>query len=188
MSSALTAAQRLRITWYRLHWSCADVQGRPQLRSPAVLAGEGRIVFEGGVVLGFAPSPGYLSGYTHLEARNPGSEIVLRDGVHLNNVVTIVSEGPGVALGRRTVVGPGVHVYDSDFHALDPAERHGGTPRTGRVEIGDDVFLGTGCIVLRGVTVGAGSVVGAGAVVTRDVPPGSVVAGNPARVLSGPPG
>ena len=53
------------------------------------------------------------------------------------------------------------------------------------VAIEDDVFLGTGAIVLKGVTVGAGSVVGAGAVVVADVPPRSVVAGNPARAAGG---
>jgi acetyltransferase-like isoleucine patch superfamily enzyme len=51
------------------------------------------------------------------------------------------------------------------------------------VIIEDDCFIGRGAMVLMGVTVGRGSIVGAGAVVTADVPPGSVVAGNPARVL-----
>jgi len=51
------------------------------------------------------------------------------------------------------------------------------------VTIEDDCFVGTGAIVLMGVTVGKGSIVGAGAVVASDVPPGSVVAGNPARVV-----
>ena len=52
------------------------------------------------------------------------------------------------------------------------------------VVIENDCFIGYGAIVLMGVTVGQGSIVGAGAVVTSDVPPGSVVAGNPARVIS----
>jgi acetyltransferase-like isoleucine patch superfamily enzyme len=52
------------------------------------------------------------------------------------------------------------------------------------VIIEDNCFIGLGAIVLMGVRVGHGSIVGAGAVVTKDVPPGSVVAGNPARVIS----
>jgi acetyltransferase-like isoleucine patch superfamily enzyme len=47
----------------------------------------------------------------------------------------------------------------------------------------DNVWLGAGVIVLKGVRIGRGAVVGAGAVVTRDVPAGSVVAGVPARMI-----
>lgn len=53
----------------------------------------------------------------------------------------------------------------------------------GDVVIGHDVWLGSGCMILSGVTVGHGAVVAARAVVTRDVPPYAVVAGNPARVV-----
>jgi len=51
------------------------------------------------------------------------------------------------------------------------------------VVIEDDVFIGMNCLVLKGVTLGRGCVVGAGSVVTRDVPPGMVAAGNPAKVI-----
>lgn len=173
-------AQRARIAWFRRRWSCADVQGTPRLRAPVLLAGRGSIAFEGDVTFGWEQGPGYLSGYSYVEARNPGARVVVGDGTHFNNGVTIVSEGPGISIGRRCVVGPGVHVYDSDFHAVTRAER-GGAPRMAAVSIGDDVFLGTGAMILKGVTVGDGSVVGASAVVVDDVPADTVVAGNPAR-------
>ncbi|GAA4728125.1 acyltransferase [Flavisolibacter ginsenosidimutans] len=51
------------------------------------------------------------------------------------------------------------------------------------IVIEDDVWIGAGAIVLQGVTIGRKSIVGAGAVVTKDVPPGVVVAGNPARII-----
>jgi len=76
-----------------------------------------------------------------------------------------------------------VHIYDSDFHALDAAERETAEPRTAQVTIGDDVFIGSNAIVLKGVSIGAGGVVGAGAVVGADVPARAIVAGNPAREL-----
>jgi acetyltransferase-like isoleucine patch superfamily enzyme len=51
------------------------------------------------------------------------------------------------------------------------------------VVIEDDVWIGIGALVLKGVRIGTGSRVGAGAVVTSDVPPGTMVAGNPARIV-----
>ncbi|GBU18710.1 MULTISPECIES: CatB-related O-acetyltransferase [Methylobacterium] len=61
-----------------------------------------------------------------------------------------------------------------------PADYHASR---GDVAIGHDVWLGSGCMILSGVTVGHGAVVAARAVVTRDVPPYAVVAGNPARIV-----
>lgn len=54
---------------------------------------------------------------------------------------------------------------------------------SGDVLIGNDAWLGAGCIILTGVSIGDGAVIGAGAVVTRSVPPYAVVAGNPAKVV-----
>ena len=51
------------------------------------------------------------------------------------------------------------------------------------IVIEDDAWIGMNCIILKGVTVGRGAVVGAGSVVTKDVPPWTLVAGNPARVI-----
>jgi acetyltransferase-like isoleucine patch superfamily enzyme len=92
-----------------------------------------------------------------------------------------------VRIGRNCLFGADVLVCDTDFHAIAPEgrRRQRDPARIGcaPVVIEDDVFLGTGAIVLKGVRVGAGAIVGAGAVVTRDVPARSIVAGNPARVV-----
>ena len=56
-------------------------------------------------------------------------------------------------------------------------------PPAAPIVIGDDVFVGMEALVLKGVTIGDGAVVGAGAVVTQDVPPRTVVAGNPAQAV-----
>jgi maltose O-acetyltransferase len=86
-------------------------------------------------------------------------------------------------IGRDGLFGAHVEIFDSNFHDLDPRRRHGGTPRMAPVEIGENVFVGMGVKVLKGVTIGADSVIGAGAVVASSIPSGVVAAGNPARVI-----
>lgn len=87
-----------------------------------------------------------------------------------------------IVIGDRVLCGANVTILDADWHGLEPSSRR----RAGRVapvRIEDDVFLGHGVTVLKGVTIGRGSVVGAGSVVSRDVPPMSIAAGNPAVVV-----
>ena len=94
----------------------------------------------------------------------------------------MISEGPGIQVGRDCLIGPGVQIYDSDFHSLDQSNRQA-PPRKGAVNIGDRVFIGASVIICKGVSIGDGAVVGAGSVVVSDVSPRVVVAGNPCRVV-----
>jgi acetyltransferase-like isoleucine patch superfamily enzyme len=90
-----------------------------------------------------------------------------------------------IVIGDNVVVGANTTIVDTDFHPLD-FDRRRSNPSEGRsaaVVIEDDVFIGMNCLVLKGVTIGRGSVIGAGSVVSRDVPPGVLVAGNPARAV-----
>ena len=79
-------------------------------------------------------------------------------------------------------IGPAVQLYTAQ-HPLDPVVRRSGLESARPIRIGHDVWMGGGTVVLPGVTIGARSVVGAGAVVVHDVPPNTVVVGNPARVI-----
>ncbi len=98
---------------------------------------------------------------------------------NFNCVVLDVCE---VRIGSNVLFGPAVQIYTAT-HPLDVATRRQWLESGQPVTIGSDVWVGGGAILLPGVTVGEGAVIGAGAVVTRDVPPGTLVAGNPARVL-----
>ena len=79
------------------------------------------------------------------------------------------------------------HCYDNDGHPKDAGSRRRNEPVRPEdvrpIKIGDDVWIGTGAIVLKGVSIGDRAIVGAGAVVVRDVQPDTVVAGNPARLI-----
>jgi acetyltransferase-like isoleucine patch superfamily enzyme len=96
-----------------------------------------------------------------------------------------VIRGPGgVEIGDRVYLSPGVHIYSSD-HVFDDPDIcfvDQGVTMQG-VTIEDECWIGAKAVILDGVTVGERSVVAAGAVVTKDVPPYSLVAGVPARVI-----
>jgi maltose O-acetyltransferase len=86
-----------------------------------------------------------------------------------------------VRIGSFTLFGPAVQIYTAT-HPLDADLRRRqelGKP----VEIGSDVWVGGGAIILPGVRIGSRAVIGAGSVVTRDIPPGVFAAGNPCRVI-----
>jgi acetyltransferase-like isoleucine patch superfamily enzyme len=105
-----------------------------------------------------------------------------------------------IEIGARVVVSYNVTIADSDFHPRHPNLRRldavANAPWGDRslrpalvtrpVFIEDDVWIGIGAIILKGVRIGRGARIGAGAVVTRDVPTGCEAAGNPAQLLSGP--
>jgi sugar O-acyltransferase (sialic acid O-acetyltransferase NeuD family) len=87
------------------------------------------------------------------------NRIIVGDHVVLNLGVTV---GHDVVMGSHCVLSPGVHV-------------------SGWCHIEDECYFGTGAVILPRVTIGAGAIVGAGAVVTKDVPPGTLVVGVPAK-------
>lgn len=90
-----------------------------------------------------------------------------------------------IVIGNRVIVGANTTIMDTDYHPLNPNRRRREPQAacTAPVVIEDDVFIGMNCLILKGVSIGRGCVVGAGSVVTRDVPNGSIVAGNPAHVV-----
>ena len=144
------------------------------------------IIGRGRIVLGAKVR---LSGLSSLAFGPPAfgrPELVIGDGTFVGHGCGF-SVGRSVRIGRHCLFASFVHVQDMDGHPLDAARRRAGEPTPPEsiapVVIGDDVWVGTSALILKGVTVGDRAIVAAHAVVTKDVPPDTVVAGNPARVV-----
>lgn len=92
--------------------------------------------------------------------------------------------GGGISIGKNVGVGPGVKIITSHHEANDIKKPILHTKlKLKKVIIGDNCDIGTGAIILPGVTIGHDSIIGAGAIVTKNIPAFSVAVGNPARVL-----
>ncbi len=113
--------------------------------------------------------------------REPGQGIIrIGDFVLLSPGVRI-SASDKIIIGDGVMMANGCYVTDSDWHTLYDRTRRSSTPTP--VVLENNVWLGDGVTVLKGVTVGENSVVAARSVITRDIPKNTVVAGNPARII-----
>lgn len=118
-----------------------------------------------------------------------GSRSMINGGV-------CIHAAAGVDIGDDVLIAWDVLIMDTDFHSRLFAERKDDVllslqnknrdfrgVKTAPIRIADKAWIGTRAIILKGVSIGEGAIVGAGSVVTRDVPPWTIVAGNPARVV-----
>ena len=145
-------------------------------------------------------------------ALKPGARVILESGCTLNSAswsnplndgrLTVLFAGPDamihfkknsgasssrliafkkIHIGEGSLIGSGCLICDSDMHEVPL----GGTQpvKAVPIHIGNQVFIGANCTILKGVTIGDGAVIGAASVVCHDIPAGALAAGNPAKVL-----
>ena len=120
-----------------------------------------------------------------LKTLGPEAMITLEQGVELSGT-SITARSKTIRVGAYTMIAPGCVLVDSDFHAPWPPERRNDDPgyeRDAGIEIGDHVWIGMHCCILKGVRIGRGSIVAAGSVVVRDLPENCLAAGVPAHVV-----
>ncbi|MCX6217070.1 sugar O-acetyltransferase [Spirosoma sp.] len=110
---------------------------------------------------------------------NFGRSIRLGNNIFINHACSFLDIG-GITIEDDVQIGPRVNLT-SENHPLDPTDRTTLIPRP--IVIRRNAWIGAGATILPGVTIGENSVVAAGAVVSRDVPPNTVVAGVPAKVV-----
>ena len=170
---------------------------QPILRTMCTKAGE-RLMLDPGtglpVIYGLDVILGdgvHLSGRSTFAGahRNDGRRprLVVGNDTYLGHRL-IISADDEVAIGSHVHVADDVYICGYDAHPMDPIARRsqpGPVDYTGqsRIVIEDDAWICQGSMILKGVRIGAGAVVGAHAVVTKDVPAGAIVAGNPAKII-----
>ena len=164
---------RVRNVWYR--FLGVDVRGYCCLRQISIprqwkdVTLEADVALDDGVVL-------LCSG----EARR--EKILIRSGTYINRY-TILDAHQQIEIGRNCMIGPHCFITDGD-HGMKAGMPIDQQPmQIAPVIIEDEVWLGAGVIVLKGVRIGRGAVVGAGSVVTSNVEPQAIAVGTPARVV-----
>ncbi len=178
LAPAAAAATGPGAAWRRL-WAYARLRAALGPQVPATVVAEGMPELHGTrrIRLGEAL---YLYPDLYWETRENGS-ITLGDRVVLSRGVHLAARA-AIEIGDGSMVGEYTSIRDANHGSGDSLRDapHQAKP----IRIGREVWIGRGFTILPGVHIGDGAVVGANAVVTRDVPPGCVVAGVPARPLA----
>jgi len=172
-----------RILKYKLLSNCKKISGKPKIYQPTQFLGKGTISFGKNVILGYNPSPNFYTGYGYMDARKKQSKINIGNDVWINNCFVLISEGEGIVIGQKTIIGLNVEITDSDFHDLHPEKRIGGTPKTSKVHIGENVFIGSNVKILKGVSIGDNTVIANSSVVTKSIPSNVIAGGYPCSVI-----
>jgi len=109
-----------------------------------------------------------------------------KGGIEIGNYCLIcpgvrISSADNIRIGDNTMMASHAYITDSDWHGI--YNRIWTLGPTAPVSIGENVWIGDSAIICKGVNIGDNSVIGAGSVVIRSIPPNTVAAGNPARVV-----
>lgn len=110
-----------------------------------------------------------------------GKNIFIGHDVYIN-FGAVLLDCSRISIGNHVLIGPNVGMYSAN-HSLDPDERSRGALIGGRITIGDKAWIAGDVKIMAGVTIGEGAVIGCGSVVTHDIPPRTLAAGNPCRVI-----
>lgn len=135
------------------------------------------------IVVGATPWPLHIH---RIVVRGLRSGVLLADGCSSNGaILTVNGDATAIALGQDCMLSHGIEIAASDEHAIIGLDDLAWLNPPSTVIIGPHVWLGANASVLKGVTIGAGAILGTRSVASRDVPPRSVAAGMPARVVRG---
>jgi maltose O-acetyltransferase len=178
-----------RSAWYRWRFALFEQPrhravelGAGMVFNVPVRGGKGTLRIGDHSVVGFPEAHRVGDGEIMLQARVPDAEVSIGRDTWFNNN-TVICAMKSIRIGNACRIGDSVAIYDADFHELSPATRNRSVGPIEPVTIGNNVWIGSRVMILKGVTIGDNSVIGAMSLVTKDVPPNSLAAGVPAKVI-----
>lgn len=110
-------------------------------------------------------------------------EAVISIGNNCGFSGTVIGAKERIILGNDVICGANTLITDFDWHGIDPDKRRTYSGDSKEVIIGNNVFIGYGTVILKGVTIGNNSIIGANSVVTKSIPENVIAGGNPCEVL-----
>lgn len=194
-NKSLSFSQRFRLRFLKLKYKDKFIFGRNTIILGALpilkLPQKGRVVLGDGVVL----NSDYINSNTSLTTKVKfvtGNNGIIKIGNNCDLNGTCFVAYDEIEIGDYCQFGSSSLITDTDFHPIDPANRllqmkgeefPFESVKKNKVKLGNNVWVGWGTIILKGVTIGDNSIIAAGAVVVEDVPSCVIVGGNPAKIV-----
>jgi hypothetical protein len=164
----------------RLEKGRVELSRSARFKQPVHFHGQGTLSIGMEVILGW-PAAGMVQSPILLQPREKASLLSIGDNTLIMNGCEFIA-CRSISIGKHCLIGAGTVIYDSDFHTLD-ATRRREPGKTVPVTIEDNVWIGRGAMILKGVRISRDAVIGANCVVTKNVEAGQIVAGNPMRPI-----
>ena len=157
-----------------------EISSNIHLHTSVIFQGKGKLILDDdvtlGIELGGSPKQPIL-----LQPRGSESIIIIGKGTFIANGTDIIAKEK-ISIGANCLIGARTTIIDSDFHGINVSKRNT-SGETKSVFIDNNVWLGIGVTILKGVNIGYGAIVGAGTVVTKDIPNFAIVIGNPMKII-----
>ncbi|MBR3808842.1 MAG: acyltransferase [Clostridia bacterium] len=156
-----------------------------QIKGKLFLRGYGSLEIGDNVLINSKPFENPVAGGSRTSFNFIGDgKIKIGNGVGISH--SAITAMKSVEIGDNVLIGSACMIADTDFHPITLEKSlHDDLTKVevSSIKIENNVFIGARSIILKGVTIGEGAVVGAGSVVTKDIPPGEIWAGNPAKFI-----
>lgn len=172
------------LTWryFLLQGAVIELSGSVAINQPTFFHGNGRVVLGDGTVFGCVHGGYYRKHVSELIARLETSEIILGKGTLCNNNL-FISAWESVKFGDDCLIGHNCEFSDANGHESDPKRRNEIPGLVKEIVIGNNVWFGNNCKILKGTKIGDNSIVAAGSVVSGEFGANVIIGGVPAKVI-----